>query len=573
MNVLSLIETIGTAIRADGWENAVLGLGGTKDPSAYTTYASRGRLNDDLLEALYIEDHFAARIIEAVVRAGMRPGWDLAVEGNPAETSAIASAYRAREDELGVAEELAQGACWGRLFGGALTWIGVDDRRPSALELDESRIEAIRFLHTFDRRDVQVHRYYYDPTHPKFGRPESYTVRSQVRNVGGIGAEILAARGSIDPRGIVIHESRCIVWPGQATTDARRAELSGWDDSVLERCWDALKQVAEDFGAKSLILGRISQAVYKIKNLYGMIAGKQEGVLRTRMGMMDASRSRARAIVLDTNEEFVNVAQPVAGVDGMIEKSVLRLASAADMPVTVLMKQSPAGFDATGDGDLEQWAETCDTWRTQDLRPRHERITRMILLEKDGPTKGIEPDKWEIRYRALRVPKPEKIAELRKAQADTYAVWIDKGLTSAEALAVKVFSPGSGLSEITLDETDLKAALERRKLLANQPPKDNAELGTVGARDGALQSLQEAFYDGRIPEEAALARLELVFRFGPDDAKRLLARPTGWAPPAPAAPPSSGPGPLRGPPNGEGAGAPQGLPGFNAGGDPRETAP
>lgn len=594
MGDMSLVESIGALWRSDGWENAILGIGGVKDPSAYTSHAARARLPDDLLESLYVEDHFAARVVEAIVKEAMRPGWDLVVPGDPAKSASISSSYRAREDELGVAEEHSQGGCWGRLFGGALTWIGADDGNPSAVELDETKIATVRFLHTFDKRDVDVHRYYQDPLHPKFRRPEQYRVRprllSAVSNLGAIGRSTLPFG---DAGGTVIHETRCIVWRGQPTTDTRRVELQGWDDSILERCWDALRQVAEDYGAKSLILNRVSQAIYKIKDLYAMIAGKKEAILRSRIGMLDASRSRSRAIVLDTEESFENTAQPLGGVDTLLDKSILRLASSAGMPVAVLMGAGIAVGGALADGDLEQWAAQCDTWRAQELRPRHERLARILMLAKDGPTGGVEPEKWEIRYRPLRVPRPAEVAALRKLEADTYAVYIDKALASPEALAVHLFSPSNGLTNFTLDEAELRAALERRKLLASQPPKDNAELGTVAPRDSALEKLQIAYYGGTIPREAALARLELVFRFTREDAEKLLATPPGWEPPDPedddepeepdpGAPPAPGgdekgdegkPGPAPNAPNGTGAGAPQGLPGFNAGGDPKESTP
>src|SRR5688500_3495771 len=420
---MNIIGYLSGALRADGWENAVLGLGGTKDPSAYTSFTGRPQIPDSVLEALYVEDHFAAKVIEALPKDGLRAGWDLTTgTSSPLEAAAVRDAYRAREDELGVAEELSQGACWGRTFGGALTWIGADDGLRPTEPIDETRIETIRFLHTFDRRDVTVEAYYGDPANPKFRRPAVYRVRANLRS--GAGAPIGGIPTSFD-QGALIHESRCVVWRGQASTESRRAQLSGWDDSVLERCWDALKQIGEDYGAKSLLLGRVSQAIYKIQNLYAMIAGKQEETLRRRMAMLDASRSRARAIVLDTTEDFVNVSQSLGGVDLLLDKAILRLAAAADMPVTRLMGQSPAGFDATGESDMEQWAGQVDQWRALECRPRHERITRLILLSKDGPTGGVEPDTWEIKYRPIRMPRARDTAEIRQIEANTYRTLID----------------------------------------------------------------------------------------------------------------------------------------------------
>lgn len=551
--------------KADGWENAILGIGGTKDPSAYTTFGSRPPLNEVQLEALYIEDHFAATVVEKLPKTGLRAGWQLAMPGDPAKSATVRDRYRAREDELGVAQELSQGACWGRLFGGAVTWIGADDGRDPATPLEHGEIRSVRFLHTFDRRDASVWSYYQDPDSPRFRRPESYRISPAAATsiARAFGAGQVAG-------GIVVHESRCVVWGGAPTTDRRRLELAGWDDSVLERCWEALRQIGEDYSGKSLVIGRVSQAVYKIRDLYAMIAGKREEVIRTRMNLLEASRSRARAILLDADkEDFANVAQPLAGLQELLDKSILRLSAAADMPATVLMGQSPAGMDATGEGDLELWYAAVDAWRQLELRHRHEKIARCILLAKDGPLAGAgelaEPDSWEITYRPLRIPKAKELAETRRLEAETWASYVDKGLASPEELAIHVFSPSSGKTDFALDEEDLKQKMERRRALAAQPPKDNAELGTVGARASAAMEVVTKVAAGEISRETGLAIFEQFFRLEGEAAQAMLG-PVGFQP---RSSPPKPPGPTPTPGGGAGAGAPQGLPGLNAGGDPR----
>lgn len=557
--VTSLVEMVGAAVRRDGWENVILGFGGSKDPSAHTTFTLRGQLSDALLEALYVEDHFAARIVEAVVKEALRPGWEFTMPGDPAETARVRDAFATREEELEVAAELAQGACWGRLFGGAVTWIGADDGRDPASPIDEKNIATIRFLHTFDRRDVTPHTYYQDPAHPRFGRPSSYKIRPQLM------AATLAAFGDQGAAGAVVHETRLVVWRGQATTHARRLQLNGWDDSVLERCWDALRQVGEDYSAKSLLLGRISQAIYKIADLYAMIAGKQEAVLTRRLAMMDQSRSRARAIAIDKDkEDFVVTTQPIAGVPELIDKGTLRIAAAGGLPVSVLLGQAPDEGDET---ELELWYTNVETWRTLELRPAHERLVRLMALAKDGPTGGVEPEQWKIAYRALRTPKPKELAEQRKTEADTYSVYIEKGLATAEELAVQVFSPSSGKTEFAFDEAALKKKLERRRALDDQPPKDNAELGTVGARATSAMDIVGKVVQKEIPRESGKALLVELFRFTDEVAERILG-PANFQP-APE-PGDSTPGPAPGPQVGGGAGAPQGLPGENDGGNPKK---
>lgn len=563
--ITEMAKRVVDAMRVDGWANEVLGMGGRSDPSIFTTHVPRTMLTEALLEGLVLEDHFSRRIVSALPREAMRPGWDLEFGGDPGKVAEARSAYASREDELGVRAAMMEGAIWGRTFGGAITWIGADDGRAASRPLDLEAISTVRFLHTFARPQLRVWSHYTDPLHPKFRKPEIFEIRVQTSKAMGD----LRRTPAPPSQGVLVHESRCIVWPGQPTTDERRVQQEGWDDSVLEVCWEALAQINENYKWLSLLLGKSSQGVFKIKNLYGLIAGKQGSALRTRMSMLDASRSRARSILLDTEEDFVNVAQPMGGAPELIDKTILRLAAAAEMPVAVLMGQPLSTFGGTGEGDIELWHQQAEAWRMHELRPRHEQITTMILLAKDGPTGGVEPDEWLIRYRPLRMPTGEQLANERYLQVQTDALRIDKGIATAEAIALARHAPAAG-SDLVLDEAELRARLERRKELADQPPKDNAELGTVAPRDAGIEALQLTYYSRKIPREAALARLEVVYHYSREDAERLLAEPAEGELAGPVEEPAT-PGPDPEPEVGQGAGAPQGLPGVNDGGDPREV--
>jgi phage-related protein (TIGR01555 family) len=550
---------IDAVARADDWSNEMLGIGGSKDPSVYTTFSTRGLgLSDPTLEALYVEDHFAAKVVECIVRHGMRRGWDLVLPGDPKASAEQRAAYEVLEEVLCVAEQMALGACWGRLFGGAVTWIGVDDGRAPHMPVDEAAIESIGWLHTFDRRVVVVETRYAHPDHPRFQQPETFRIYPQtVTAVAALGGAHFAG-------GAVVHESRVIVWPGERTTDQRKLERAGWDDSVLERCWQALRQTGEDYSGKSQLLARISQFVFKIKGLGAIITAKEPD-FRRRMNLLDASRSRSRALVIDTEEDVVNVTQPIAGVDTLIDKSVERLAIAAGIPLTVFVGRPPTG--ASGESELETWYGEVESWQREVLLPRHTRIARLCLLAKKGPVSGKEPETWRVQYRPLRTPKPKEAAELSKLVAETDAVMIDKGVYTPESVALGRFTSTSS-GAVVLDTAEVSAALQRRKDLAAQPPKDNAELGTVAPRSAAIGDVIAKTAAGTYPRANAKALLEVVHRLTPEDAERLL-------PPEPAVPvtgpPKGTPGPAPAPQLGQGAGAPQGSPGFNAGGDPSAT--
>lgn len=553
--------------RADSWINEWLQLGGARDPSVYTRMRSRGPgLDDGTLEALWVEDALSARIVELIVRHGMRKRWDLRLPLSPQDAAAARTAYRTEEERLDLTSAFAVGAWCGRLFGGGLTWIGVDDGEGIGDFVERQRmplraaapIDRVMFLHSFDRREAVIEEGQGDPRAPGYRNPSLF----KITPTGFVGSGLAAAvSAEIVQGGILVHESRLIAWPGAPTSHRRRTERSGWDDSVLERAWEALRQAGEDYGAKSQLLARISQFVFKIKGLGALLVGDERKFNR-RMSLLDASRSRGRSLVMDVEESVENITQPVAGIDGIIDKSLERVATAAGIPPGLFIGR-PTELER------EAWNDDVQAWQDEVLRPRHEKVAALILRSKKGPTKGAEPDAWSIEYRPLVTPKPAEQAELRKLQAETDAIEIDKGIISSAAVKLHRHSAASnGFGEVILDEEVIEAARQREKDFARKPPKDNAELGTAAARSAGQVGIVEAVGQGRIPWASGKAILMQTFGAAEDDAIATLP-PEGWR--AAASAPAR-PGPAPAPPKGEGAGAPQGLPGFDDGGNPDTKA-
>lgn len=561
------IKSIGDALaaRADAYMNELLKMGGAKDPTAYTRASSRGLgLSDEALSAMYVEDDMAARIVNLPVRHALRSGWDLVLPGSPAEAADLRKAYLDTELELGVPLALAKGMALGRLRGGALTWIGVDDGlgdqgflERQARPLDESRINRVSFLHTFTRKEVQHETAYSDPRSPRFRETAQYRIQPDA--VGHRAYEpTLFTLGA----GVVVHESRVIEWPGAETELERRIARGGWDDSVLERAWEALRAAAEDMGAKSRTLNRVSQFVFFMKNLASLITSG-EAKLSKRLSLIDGQRRAGNALVMDLDERVEQITQPFSGLDAVIDQDVSRVAGAGGIPPSVFAGKPTAE-------EQRAWDEELLGYRRDVLLPRHERIAKIILLSKEGPAKGQEPPTWDIVYRALHEPPPKEAAELRKLRAETDAIEIDKGIIPPEAVSLHRHTTlASGEGEVPLDSAEVRAALERRRELAKQPPKDNAELGTVAARASAAAEVVGKVAMRQISRETGLEVLVQFFRLTPEDATKMLG-PDSFEP---APPPSMKPGPAPDPRQGAGAGAPQGLPGLNAGGDPKASPP
>ena len=90
-------------------------------------------------------------------------------------------------------------------------------------------------------------------------------------------------------------------------------------------------------------------------------------------------------------------------------------AGAADIPVTRLLGQSPAGLSATGDSDTRNYYDMIAARQELDLRPQLERLDRLI-----AHSEGLDPGALSFAFRpvvAARRRRPQAALALQKAQA------------------------------------------------------------------------------------------------------------------------------------------------------------
>ena len=121
------------------------------------------------------------------------------------------------------------------------------------------------------------------------------------------------------------------------------------------------------------------------------------------------------------------------------------------MPVAVLLGRSPAGLNATGDADTRGWDDVVDGERRTVLLPALERVVRLLLLSREGPTRGVEPEGWSVVLPPLRTPTPSEDAALRKAVADTDVAYVQAGVLAPEEVARSRFRPEGWSAETSVD--------------------------------------------------------------------------------------------------------------------------
>jgi phage-related protein (TIGR01555 family) len=502
----------------DGWQNLLTGfglaardkrLGGTSG----LTYEPDTITQTDA-ENIWRGDDMAARIVETLPAEMCRAGYTFKIQpgegGDAAKAKEQEEGVVARMEELGALATLQDALCYERAYGGAAILLGADDgQRDLTKPLNLERVKTFGWMTLLSPSEIQPQYWYTDPRAPKFGTPEIWQIDPQ-------------AQGSAKPGNPVstealvsVHESRLILFRGIQVSRQQVQEQQGFGDSVLVRTQQVISDFHQSWGAAGVLVQDFSQAVFKIAGLAKLMASNGEAVVQARLQLLDLSRSVLKAALIDKEEDFERKTTPMSGLADILDKFAVRLAAAADMPVTRLMGQSPAGMDATGESDISFWDDRVAAEQEKKLRSPLERVLRLVMLAKDGPTGGKEPEIWSASFNPLRQPTAKERAEERKIIAETDVAYIREGVLYPEEVAASRFGGDGYSAETTIDvegrqkilELEQAKALEKAEKPDPEPPQvpqpgqEGAEAAPEGEGEEEGEPIGQGEPEGEPPAE------------------------------------------------------------------------
>ena len=421
------LDKMRTAVqtRIDGFVNTVTALGGERDKTRAMSVSFASYLQPEVLDVLYSDSDFVAAIVDSLPEHAFLKGIEIPEDTDGDLIKAMG--------EWGAVEELQNTAIWGRLHGGGLLVLGVAGNMEEPIDPDTLEAGSLEYLLVLDRRDFELGEDGPD------GKPEFYFM----------------SRGNRTK----IHKSRAIFFGGARSSRTVKDRNGGWDLSVVQRPYEIIKDAATNWQSTVYLMSDASQAVFKIAGLMDMIAEGDIESLQARLEALNLSRSIARAITVDADSEsFEQVGvQNLAGADALLDKTWIRVAAAARMPVTVLMGQSPAGMNATGESDLEIWFGAISAYQRRELGPKLTYLARVIAATEGLPfPKGLT-----IVWPALKQATDQEKAATRKTVAETDAIYVAMEAVLPEEIVKARWGGGIYSAEMG-DAIDLEA---REKLL------------------------------------------------------------------------------------------------------------
>lgn len=299
------------------------------------------------------------------------------------------------------------------------------------LELDSIKKDSLRYLRVVDRWKISpVGIIDEDTDSDWWGEPMLYNI------TGSYGYAPM------------IHRSRLVMFHGVELPDNSYRARGYWHDSVLTSVLESIKNYDTATGGVASMLFESNVDILKIPGLAEMInteAGRKK--LTERFLATAIMKSFNKMLLLDggrpvdpTNmskgEEFEQKQINFAGVNEAILRFITDVAGAADVPVTRLFGQSPAGMDATGDSDTRNYYDHINSRQEENLLPQLLYLYEVIMRS----TFGKMPEDLEIEFNPLWQLTDKEIADRNYVEAQTFEKYVGMNAMTEHSVAKELLA-------------------------------------------------------------------------------------------------------------------------------------
>ena len=423
--VKAVRQLIHDGFTTDGWANLLAGLGGKHDKRNQTYFGDFDILQDRELERMYFADGVGTRIVD-VVADDMTREW-ITLDPEDDDTSDDRSDMEAVEEVMEALDARSQfntALKWTRLYGGCVMVLGALDGNTLDKPLNMNTIKGIDNIRLIDRSNIDIFQstFQLDPTLPNFGKPIQLYMYFQVGTMRF-------------PQ--LVHVSRCILFKGKPVSAGASVTLTLqqriWGLSELQSVYETLKDYCSAMDNISNVLYELVIGKYSLDGLKEMMAAGRESDVQKRIEIMNVSKSVLHALILDKEDSYSRDTVSLAGMADIIDRFMMKLSCVSGVPMTRLFGMSPAGLNATGEHDQDNYYDLIASRQETQLKPAIREFIEFIKSWKGLKSTIIvkfNPLFQQSDADQVKIKLDEASAELSKAQM--YTAYLTAGVLEPE---------------------------------------------------------------------------------------------------------------------------------------------
>lgn len=456
---------------SDSLRNVVAGLGDpVRDKMAMTTYGL-SFLDDYQLAAIYKSNWLGRKIVDIPAMDSIRKGRDWQAEQDQIEL------IEAEEKRLDFWRKLLEVKVKARLWGGAALFIGTGEQNlMEPLNVERMGKGGIKYLTVLSRRDVSAGPIEQDVLSEFHGKPAYYEVTGNASMVR-------------------IHPSRMAIFVGAPHADSLldMGVNQGWGDSIIESVYSAMKNADVTAANIASLVFEANVDVFRVPDFMASLADPTyQTRLLERFTLAAMAKGINKALILDKEEEYDRKQVTFAQLPEVMQTFLQMAAGAADIPVTRLLGQSPAGMNATGESDMLNYYDRINSIQTLEMGPALYRLDECLIRS----ALGARPEEIYYSWAPLKQMTEKELADIGKTTAETVQILSNSGSFTQEELRkvttntfveMGIFP---GIDQAVAD-TDKAGGfnLGGEDDNADEPPVDNVTRMRQAANDAAPRTL------------------------------------------------------------------------------------
>lgn len=225
--------------------------------------------------------------------------------------------------------------------------------------------------------------------------------------------------------------------------------------------------------------------------------------LMDRAKLFTQTRDNQGLMLIDKNrEEMQEIHATLASLDKLQAQAQEHMAAPSHVPLVKLTGITPAGLNANSEGEIQVWYDWIRSLQIFFYGPHLKHVLDIIQLDEFGEI----DEAIGFEFVPLSTPTVKELSEIRKADAETDGIYIDRGVISPDESRERVSAdPNSGFNNLSgpapgppdmglmdkeheLGQQGAEADAERGEEAAKADHKRNLEAQAAAAKQKAKQN-------------------------------------------------------------------------------------
>ena len=382
----------------DTFVNALTRQGlGMPNPLNATAYPIT-RLTQDylLLISMYRNSWLVRKIVDRVAEDMTKAWINITSDVDPGALDRIDRLERIAH----IRAKITEGIQWARLFGGAAGLMMIDglgeDDLLEPLSPDMIMPGSFKGIMVLDRWSgvYPDNGLVDDIGDPEFGLPEYYEIADYTRQ-----------------KSFPVHHSHILRFNGCHLPSWEEQSTQMWGSSEIEAVYDELVKRDNTSANLAGLIFRANLNVRKIKGLGPTLGAADAQTIADLYAALEAQNqlmNNFSTYAMDAEDDFTTIQNTTfTGLNDIYQSFMLDVSGACGIPVTLLFGRSPAGMDATGESDLQNYYDMIGQKQETYLRPILEKLLPVEFMSEFGQV----PDDINFQFNSPRSMSEDQVAD------------------------------------------------------------------------------------------------------------------------------------------------------------------